>query len=297
MKTYILDIKRNSLDDGAGIRTVIFFKGCPLSCVWCQNPESKLIEQEISFHSEDCNKCEKCIKACDLKVLTFYGKYPIEREFCDLCGECVLKCDQGALTFVGKAYEIRDLIDIILKDKTFYTNSGGGVTFSGGEPTLHMDYLHKLLLELKKENINTCLETCGMFNLKKFEELLLPYLDVIYFDLKLFDKEDHILYCNAPNEIIRENFEYLIKLNNINLLPRIPLIPKVTATEHNLTAFATYLKALGIKKIGLLPYNPLWLSKVDAIGVKPEYTRDKWLTKKEKDQIKEIFEDFEFRDF
>ena len=240
----IVDIKRNSLDDGPGIRTVIFFKGCPLSCVWCQNPE------------------------------TWF-----------------------TATSDGKEYNIEELVSIVLRDKTFYNNSGGGVTFSGGEPTLHMELLNKILIRCKEENVQTCLETCGYYNSEKFNQLILPHLDLIYFDLKIFDPDLHKKYCKVPNENIFKNFEELLSNQSVEMLPRIPLIPKVTATKDNLNKLASYLKSLNIKEVGLLPYNPLWISKAETLGVKPEYTRKKWLSNKEKEIIKKIFSDFTFRDF
>lgn len=297
MKTLVLEIKRNSLDDGPGIRSIIFFKGCPLSCVWCQNPESKNPKKEISFDKESCVKCRKCEKACEIGAVSFFNKNRIYRDLCDLCGKCVEICQGGALKFVGKEFEIKQLVDIVLKDKVFYQNSGGGVTLSGGEPTLHMEYLNEFLKELKKEKIHICLETCGLYNRKKLYDLVLPYLDLVYYDLKIYDTDLHKNYCFAPNEIILQNFEDLLQNKTVEVLPRIPLIPDITATEDNLNNWVKYLKSLKIKKIGLLPYNPLWLSKVDSIGVELEYNRSEWLTKKEKTRIKEIFSGFEFRDF
>jgi pyruvate formate lyase activating enzyme len=292
-----VDIKRNALDDGPGIRTLIFFKGCPLSCVWCQNPEARTPFQEIAFYKENCAECRKCLKVCDQEAINFFYEYRIDRSLCNLCGECIKTCPNNALKFVGTEYEIKQLVDIILKDKIFYKNSGGGVTLSGGEPLYHMNYVSQLLKELKKENIHTCIETCGYYNREKFNELILPYVDLIYFDLKIFDKKLHTQYCKTQNEIIFDNFEDLIKNQTVKVLPRIPLIPNITATEENLTKLANYLKSLSIKKIGLLPYNPLWLSKTEKIGIKPQYTRSEWLNKDEKERIKYIFSDFEFEDF
>ena len=297
MNTLIVDVKRNSLDDGPGIRTVIFFKGCPLSCVWCQNPETKLASQEISFNKEDCLNCEKCLEVCEKEAIDFSDKYRINRDKCNLCGKCIEVCPNEALKFAGKEYDIKTLTNLILKDKIFYDNSGGGATFSGGEPTLHMEYVHQLLKELKKENIHVCLETCGYYNREKFNDLLLPYLDLIYFDLKIFDSDLHKKYSGVSNETILQNFEDLIKNNEVEMLPRIPLIPKITATKENLEDLKNYLKSLKIKKIGLLPYNPLWISKTETIGVKLEYNRSNWLDKEETEEIKDIFSDFEFKDF
>ncbi|MFX1338324.1 MAG: glycyl-radical enzyme activating protein [Promethearchaeota archaeon] len=293
----IVDIKRNSLDDGPGIRTVIFFKGCPLSCVWCQNPETKSSTQEISFNKEDCLNCKKCLEVCDKGALDFSYEYRIYRDNCTLCGKCIEVCPNKALKFVGKEYNIKTLSKLVLKDKVFYDNSGGGITLSGGEPTLHMDYVHQLLKEIKKYKIHICLETCGYYKREKFDKLILPYLDLIYFDLKVFDSTLHKKYCGLSNEIILQNFEELIKNKKVEILPRIPLIPKITATNKNLANLKKYLQTLKIKKIGLLPYNPLWLSKTKTIGVKAGYNRSSWLDKEEKKVIKDIFSDFQFRDF
>ena len=297
MNTLIVDIKRNSLDDGPGIRTVIFFKGCPLSCIWCQNPETKQSTQEISFSKEDCQNCEKCLEVCDKEAVDFSYDYRIDRDKCNLCGKCIEICPNEALKFAGKEYDIKSLSKLVLKDKIFYDNSGGGVTLSGGEPTIHMDYIHQLLKELKKENIHICLETCGYYNRETFNKLLLPYIDLVYFDLKIFDSDLHEKYCGVSNEIILQNFEDLIKNKNIEILPRIPLIPKITATNENLEKLEKYLRSLQISNIGLLPYNPLWLSKTESIGMKAEYNQSSWLEKEEKEEIKKTFSNFEFKDF
>ncbi len=297
MNTLIVDVKRNSLDDGPGIRTIIFFKGCPLSCVWCQNPETKLATQEISFSKEDCLNCKKCLEVCDKGAVDFSYDYRIDRDKCNLCGKCIGICPNEVLKFAGKEYDIKTLSKLVLKDKIFYDNSGGGVTLSGGEPTIHMDYIHQLLKELKKENIHICLETCGYYNRETFNELILPYLDLVYFDLKIFDSNLHKKYCGVSNEIILQNFEDLIKNKNIEILPRIPLIPKISATNENLEKLERYLRSLQIGNIGLLPYNPLWLSKTESLGLKAGYNRSSWLEKEEKEKIKKIFSNFEFKDF
>lgn len=297
MNPLIVNIKRNSLDDGPGIRTAIFFKGCPLSCVWCQNPETKSSSQEISFDKENCVKCKKCLEVCSNNAISLSYKYRIKRNKCNLCGNCIHVCQNDALNFAGKYYDIEELYEKLLQDKPFYDNSGGGVTFSGGEPTFHIDYLNKLLKNLKKDNIHVCLETCGYYNRENFNNLILPYLDLIYFDLKIFDPDIHKKYCKVSNERIFQNFEELINYNKVEILPRIPLIPKVTATKDNLLKLANYLKVKNIKKIGLLPYNPLWICKSETLGKKAEYTHSNWLNQKEKKVIKEIFSGFEFRDF
>ncbi|MFX0019475.1 MAG: glycyl-radical enzyme activating protein [Candidatus Hermodarchaeota archaeon] len=296
-QTLIVDIKRNALDDGPGIRTLIFFKGCPLSCVWCQNPEAKSPFQEISFDKNDCAQCKKCLEVCNQNAIKFSYEYRIDRSLCNLCGECIEICPNNAINFVGKQYQIDELVEIVLKDKIFYENSGGGVTLSGGEPLYHIEYTHKLLKKLQENKIHSCIETCGYYNQDLFNELILPNLDLIYFDLKILNPKLHIQYCKAKNDKILSNFEDLIKKRDIEVLPRIPLIPNITATNENLMDLVNYLKSLNIKKIGLLPYNPLWHSKPEKIGIKPLYNHLEWLNKEDKKRIKSIFREFEFRDF
>ena len=296
-KTLIVDIKRNALDDGPGIRTLIFFKGCPLSCVWCQNPEAKSPFMELYFDKEMCVECGKCLEICVQNAIKFDNKYRIDRSLCNLCGICIDVCPNKALKFVGKNYTIEELMKIILKDKVFYDNSGGGVTLSGGEPLYHIDFVHNLLKELKKEEIHVCIETCGFYNKNQFEKLILPYVDLIYFDLKLSDPILHAQYCKVSNERIFENFEIVIKKQNIEVLPRIPLIPEITDTPENLRKLARYLKTLHVKKIGFLPYNPLWLSKPERIGIRPLYNHSDWISSKKKEQIMSFFSDFDYYDF
>ena len=281
MDPLIINIKRNSLDDGPGIRTVIFFKGCPLSCVWCQNPESKQRDQEISYEVNSCVKCRACEQACSEEAINQDFSYPIIKDRCNLCGKCVEACDFNALSFVGTKYTINELVNIIRKDKVFYDNSNGGLTLSGGEPTLYPDFLYELLQKIKAEEIHICLETSGYYNRNEFEVKILPFVDLIYFDLKLFDKDNHLKYCNVPNTRILKNFEDLLK-KDVEVLPRIPLIPGITTDNQNLTRFAEYLKSLDIKKIGLLPYNPLWVSKINSLGIKASYSHSEWMKKDEK---------------
>ncbi len=296
-KTLVVDIKRNALDDGPGIRTLIFFKGCPLSCVWCQNPEAKSPSLELMFDKQICSECGNCIASCDQEAIDFEYEFRIDRSKCTLCGNCVKICPNMALKLIGKEYTIHDLVKTILKDKVFYENSGGGVTLSGGEPLYHINYISELVKELQKEEIHICIETSGYYNREKFYELILPYIDLIYFDLKIYDSKLHAKYCKVSNERILENFEDILKNKSIELLPRIPLIPGITDTNENLSNLANYLKSLNSKKIGLLPYNPLWLAKPEKIGIKASYNYSEWLNNKNKERIKSIFSDFEFNEF
>ena len=292
-------LKRNSLDDGPGIRTTVFFKGCPLSCLWCQNPEAKSSRQEIAYDERNCTGCTRCMGTCANKAISVQADraYPVDRQKCVLCGECVKACESEALRFTGTAYNAAELIKKLLLDSVFYKNSGGGVTFSGGEPALHLDYLSVIAQKLKKHGIHLCIETCGHFDYDQFEEKLLPYLDLILFDIKIINRETHKKYCGVYNDVILSNFKRLILGKKVKILPRIPLIPGITSSDENLIAIRGFLKECGAEEIGLLPYNPLWLSKLSCLGLNAEYNCSEWIDAGEKDRIKEIFKEFKFRNF
>lgn len=234
-RALIFDIKRGSSEDGPGIRTTVFFKGCPLACVWCQNPEGK------ESHSE------------------------IDRE-----GRAV-----------GEWITLDELMYRIRQDAPFYRSSGGGVTLSGGEATLQGEFCHHLLKALRAEGIHTALETCGMFNYTRFERYLLPWLDLIYFDLKLFDDLQSRTYTGCSNATILGNFSRLVARANVPVIPRIPLIPGITDTPDNLANLANYLRRLGVGGCSLIPYNPLWRDKLQRLGKTSPYGRSTFLTHEE----------------
>jgi pyruvate formate lyase activating enzyme len=292
----ILEIKGNSLDDGPGIRSVVFYKGCPLSCVWCHNPESEKAVVEISFDAKLCVDCGACRDICPAGALARDNRFYINRSKCTLCFLCVDACPSGALDRVGKTLSVDNIIKKILQDKPFFDTSGGGVTLSGGEPALYLEFTSRLLKALKQHNINTLLETCGYFDPGKFMDTLYPYLDIIYFDIKLIDSIAHKKYCGLPNERILDNFKQISSAatkDNKILLPRTPLIPDITDTEANIGGIAAFLKNLHITEAALLAYNPLWHEKSDKIGVDDPYNKSKTMTSFSEnsvvDRCKDIF--------
>jgi len=277
----ILEIKGNSLDDGPGIRSVVFYKGCPLSCVWCHNPESKKVPAEISFDPKNCIDCGTCREVCPQKALSRSNRFYIDRNKCDLCFLCVDACPSGALEKVGRTMSVDEIVKIILRDKPFFDTSGGGVTLSGGEPTLFMDFTSSLLKSLKQNGIHTLLETCGLFDIHKFMDKIYPYLDVIYCDIKIIDSTAHKKYCGVSNEKILDNFIQLHRqasLDGKTLLARTPLIPEITDTESNIRGIAAFLNKLKINEAALLAYNPLWHEKSDKVGVEDPYKNNKTMT-------------------
>lgn len=273
-KATVFDIQRYSVHDGPGIRTLVFFKGCPLRCRWCQNPESIDRRPEIAFFANKCIGCGECAKACPKGAVVFEDEKRINRELCDRCGECAEVCYAEALTVIGKEYDVHSLLEIVERDRPFYEQSGGGVTVSGGEPTVQFDFLIEFLRGAKEAGLNTVIETCGAFAWNKFEKLL-PHLDITYFDLKVADEEDHRRLTGISNERILANARKLARSGR-KVAFRVPLVPTMTATEENISGLIDLLCELEQEEAHLLPYHKMGESKLkgidsslDALGLEP----------------------------
>lgn len=295
-KPLILELKGNSLDDGPGIRSVIFFKGCPLSCIWCHNPESKKKFVEISFAPDECVGCNTCLEICSQNALSGENPFFIDRKLCNLCFDCVTNCPSGALEQVGQEMDISLIAEKVLKDKPFFDTSKGGVTFSGGEPTLNMEFLEDAAKNLKEEGVHLLVETCGMFDYDKFMKQVYPHVDLIYFDIKIIDSENHRKYCGVPNEKILDNFTKLHRRSlegGIEVLPRTPLIPAITDTKDNLDKIISLYKKEGVRKAQLMAYHPLWRDKNIKIGIKPMDTSGtslgEWMSNERVKECEKLF--------
>lgn len=262
----IADIKRHSLEDGPGIRSVVFFKGCPLRCVFCHNPEMQRPARELLFRPERCVRCAACVAACPRGAVVLELPGRIDRSRCDDCGECVLACPSSALAHVGRAYDIGELVEVLLRDESYYRHSGGGVTFSGGECTMFPEYLEGLALALKQRGIHLVVETAGEFEGAWFVARLLPLLDLIYFDVKLADAAAHRRHTGGDNQRILDNLALLVQAAPERVEVRIPLVPGITATGENLRALAQLLRERGVRRAILLPYNPLGREMAPRLG-------------------------------
>ncbi|MBW1812036.1 MAG: glycyl-radical enzyme activating protein [Deltaproteobacteria bacterium] len=285
----VVDIKRNSLDDGPGIRSVVFFKGCPLRCVWCQNPESLSAKAQIQLEPERCLDCGDCLAACPDQIATSAREQRPSPQ-CRVCGSCVEACPSGARRIVGTVYTIEQLFELVAKDEPFYRHSGGGVTFSGGEPALFPHFAGDLARLLQAKGIHVLVETAGLFDWTSFEQNLMPHLSSIYFDLKIADPEIHKQLVGTSNQAIHANLKSLIASGFKDLLVRLPLIPGVTDTYENLTAIADLINRLGLERIKLLPYNPLWISKRRALGMQLDYQHDSFMQPEEIERCQQVFE-------
>ena len=262
----IVDVARFSLHDGPGIRSVVFFKGCPLRCVFCHNPETQNPGPEIAFFGKKCVRCGSCLTVCDQNAINFELDYPVLNQKCNSCGRCVEECPSGALHLFGKPYAVESLTELLFRDIEYYGNSGGGVTLSGGECLLFPEYLNGLMTSLKKRNIHILIQTSGYFDYDRFRDLALHCVDTIYYDFKFLDASTHQKYCGKPNARILGNFEKLLTEPNVVVQPRIPLIPGLSDTEFNLVGIASYLGKLGFTEIHTMPYNPTAEAKYLSLG-------------------------------
>ena len=256
MTATIFDIQRASFVDGPGIRTTVFFKGCNLRCAWCHNPESQSANREMLFHKNRCTGCGKCKEKC-----------PNSLEKCDFCGKCTLYCPHDAREICGKEYTIDDVVHEVIKDKAIYENSGGGVTFSGGECMLQIDFLEEVLKKCKEEEIHTAVDTAGHVPPEYFERII-PYTDLFLYDVKIFDIEKHKKYVGVGNELILSNLKRLLDLG-CSVITRTPVIVGINDSEEEIKAIKKL--AARAEKIELLPYHAMGEHKYTALGKAAEH--------------------------
>jgi len=282
----ILHLQRLSTEDGPGLRTTVFFKGCPLRCAWCHNPESLSPRPQIQWYAARCLACRTCEKTCPYHCLTLTAEgLKIDRERCDGCGDCAEACPANAIEALGKPVTDTALLKELLKDRAFYETSGGGVTLSGGEPTLQPDLAEALLRDLKAQGLPTALDTCGLCSQATLERLL-PFSDLVLYDLKLIDAEQHRAFTGQPNGRILENVERLAawlraQPGRAKLWIRTPLIPEATTGDENLLGLgrfiAEHLDGL-VEQWELCAFNNLCRDKYTRLGMEWAYAAQPLMT-------------------
>ncbi|NNM50954.1 MAG: glycyl-radical enzyme activating protein [Pseudomonadales bacterium] len=285
----IFSVQHFCVHDGPGIRSVVFFKGCPLRCSWCQNPESWSKEPELGYKEHSCLQCTTCVNTCPTGAMYAPGHWTTDS--CTQCFRCIDTCPGGALTRFGATRSPENILHELSQEFALYRQSQGGVTFSGGEATLYPEYLAELLPPLQAAGIPTALETCGLFHLKAAPSLstllssvanwqefsaqtlwqVLSRLDLILFDLKLMDNQLHRQHCGSSNRLILHNFSLLTGLARAGqgpkVWPRLPLVPGITDHPDNLHAVAQFLHHNDVKVITLLPYHNLGVDKYNWLRI------------------------------
>ena len=261
----ILEVKRFAIHDGDGIRTTVFFKGCPLHCVWCHNPESIGFAPELAYYKNKCIHCGSCLPVCPhgAQQMTENG-HRLVRDLCVGCGRCETACPGGALALQGKEYTAAQLLPILLEDKDFYDASGGCVTLSGGECLMQADFCAELLSGLKREGVHTAVDTCGFVSRQALDGVM-PYTDIFLYDVKAYDEDTHIACTGQSNRRILENLLYLDSCGAKTEI-RIPFVPEKNGDQ--IGKIAQFLKRLRhMTKVRVLPYHNYAGSKYDALDM------------------------------
>ncbi|MGB8213763.1 MAG: glycyl-radical enzyme activating protein [Anaerolineales bacterium] len=282
----IFDIQRTSLHDGPGIRTAVFLKGCPLHCLWCHNPESQSKTKEISFRPESCAVCGECITTCQHgahRILD--GVHIYDRSLCEACGDCVGTCLYEALKLAGQEQTVEQVMAVVLRDRLFYEQSGGGLTISGGEPMLQPEFTLALLKAAKAEGLHTCLDTCGWTSQRAYEQVL-PFVDLFLFDYKATNAEIHKKLTGVSNELILSNLAFLAQHGAIIRL-RCPLVPGINDSIEHIKGIASlHRRYPGLDGIDLMAYHNVGNAKYERYGLEnpipnlkttPESTKQAWL--------------------
>jgi len=261
----IFDAMRFAVHDGPGIRTTVFFKGCPLACAWCHNPESQAYLPQVMYFEQRCRHCGDCAAACPEHAIELHEGAPVTTARCRRCGYCTEFCVAEARRIAGRRVTLRELLAEIEKDLVFQEDSGGGVTLSGGEPVSQPRFAAALLAACRERGIRTALETCGCAHPVSFLEVALR-ADLVLFDLKLMDPARHLAFTGAGNAGIHANLEALIAHERA-VTVRIPVIPRINDTNGEIRRFVHYLAKVRPPKIELLPYHSAGAGKYRRLGL------------------------------
>lgn len=266
MEGCVFNIMKYSIHDGPGIRTTVFMKGCPLTCWWCHNPESQQVKRQVVRFPDRCIGCGKCAEACTTGAIAIEDKrMKVDIKKCISCGSCAEVCYAGAVEMAGKAMTAAEVIKEVEKDNIFYEESGGGVTFSGGEPFMQPEFLLEMLRSCKKKGIHTTVDTCGFVKKDILGEHS-EFIDLFLYDLKMMDDAKHKKYTGVSNELILNNLKELTKLGK-RIFIRIPIIPGINDDDANLEETGKFLSALnGIEQINVLPYHNIAMEKYKRLG-------------------------------
>ena len=265
----IFNVQRFSTADGPGIRTTVFLKGCPLHCAWCHNPEGQRPTPELVWHDVRCIGARECLRACSEDALTLSSEgMRINREKCNACGECAQACPTGALDMIGRQWSAEQLMEELLKDEVFYETSSGGITFSGGEPMMQVEFLCDVLPHSRQARLHVALDTCGAVSWESFERVL-PYVNLVLYDLKIMDANRHRAATGVGNDLILENARRLAA-QQVPMWIRTPIIPGFTNDKENISAIARFIleEVPTVQRWDLLAYTNLGRPKYGRLDRK-----------------------------
>lgn len=270
-KTLVGSIQKFSVEDGPGIRTTVFFKGCPLACKWCHNPELIEPQQQLIRSPNNCIGCGQCIKVCPQRAISVdaAGDISINRDECDICLKCADECYAKALRPVARAMTIDEIVNAIDQDRGFYNHTKGGVTVSGGEILMHGEFVNQLIDAARERNINACIDTSGYGDGALLMEMALKSnVTNILYDMKSIDDAVHINYTGVSNRLILDNLRMLVSDERVvnKIIMRMPLIKGINDTEDIIKRTGQFYKEMGIKSVDLLPYHSLGIGKKRNIG-------------------------------
>lgn len=283
----VYNIQRMSIQDGPGLRTTVFLKGCPLRCLWCSNPESQSFHPQLLVFEDLCVGCGKCEGVCPHGAVTSNGNGHRNRDLsiCQNCGACIPKCSPKARVLSGKVMTVEEVMHIVRKDELFYGNSGGGVTFGGGEPTSAGEFLIELLDACRREGYHTCVDTCGHCTPQDFNRVL-GLTELIFFDCKHMDPEEHRKLTGQDNALILTNLREALR-SKVPVHIRVPLMPGLNDSEENIAAMADMLREYGKEEVDILPSHAFGNNKYSALHKPVPGTRAY-----EPDELKEVLERF-----
>lgn len=270
MKGAVFDVQHYAVHDGPGIRTMVYFKGCPLRCPWCANPESHLPGPEIFHRFVRCKSCLRCAAACPENAVAadpMNGGPAFDRGVCRTClaRPCVGVCWADALRTIGRLADTDEILRDIMADQAFYRNSGGGVTFSGGEPFSQPEFLTELLVACRGRGVHSAVETCGHAPWAAVEAAL-PWTDLFLYDIKVMDPDRHRELTGIDNRLLTDNLRRLCARAADRVVIRVPLIPGYTDGEANVAAIASLAVELGVTRVDIMPYHVFGLDKYRGLG-------------------------------
>ena len=297
-KALITNVQKYNMHDGPGVRTLVFFKGCPLRCKWCSNPENLERSYQVMYNEKSCVNCGACVSVCPVGIhsINAQGVHEIDRSIeCIGCRACENACLQGALSIAGKKMTISEILEIIEEDRMFYDMSGGGVTIGGGDPLLHPEAVTNLLMACKKEGINTAMETSGYAKLETLLKVA-EFTDLFLFDIKQIDSAKHYELTGVHNEQILKNIKELLN-RRFNVKIRMPLLKDLNSSEKDIQGVVEFLTPFreykNFKGVDLLPYHKFGVNKYYQLGMKYplDGMEDPYLSSEDLERIEKQFKD------